>query len=153
MEIYVKTVIQAGDVFLLKFRCPQCNMPQLIGYSEMQNICDACKCPFHELPFNFPEHRKDFRLLSGTKRKHYINKRMVRALMELQGDQCAYCVKPIGIRFHIEHVIPLTAGGSNRFHNLVLSCPECNFIAGSKVFTHFMMKQKYILERRKILRY
>jgi hypothetical protein len=31
------------------------------------------------------------------------------------------------VRFHIEHIDPLAAGGADDLANLALSCPSCNF--------------------------
>jgi HNH endonuclease len=35
--------------------------------------------------------------------------------------------------YHIEHVVPLSRGGSNSIDNLVLSCPTCNLRKGTKL--------------------
>lgn len=43
-------------------------------------------------------------------------------------SRCAHCGKPvhIGSNFSIEHVIPLSKGGTNELSNLVALCKECN---------------------------
>jgi hypothetical protein len=42
---------------------------------------------------------------------------------------CEYCrllQDASGVTFHVDHVIPLAAGGLTSFGNLALSCPGCN---------------------------
>lgn len=43
-------------------------------------------------------------------------------------SRCAHCGRPvhIGSNFSIEHVIPLSKGGTNELSNLVALCKECN---------------------------
>ena len=51
-----------------------------------------------------------------------------------QGWLCAWCRKDIrgrDNRKEVDHVKPLLHYGANDYDNLVLSCPECNKIAGA----------------------
>lgn len=43
-----------------------------------------------------------------------------------QGGKCYYCGCKLDDNWHIEHVIPLSRGGSNDIANIVCSCPSCN---------------------------
>lgn len=45
---------------------------------------------------------------------------------EAQGGRCAYCSTPLSKGYHIDHVVPLSRGGSNKPDNLVATCPTCN---------------------------
>lgn len=48
-------------------------------------------------------------------------------LLRLQSHRCAYCKKALGkIRWHIDHITPLSAGGTNYASNLQILCPKCN---------------------------
>jgi 5-methylcytosine-specific restriction endonuclease McrA len=53
--------------------------------------------------------------------------------------ECAYCScqlsreKGLGIRFEIDHVIPLAKQGPNTVDNLVLCCRPCNIAKGNKI--------------------
>lgn len=49
-------------------------------------------------------------------------------LLELQRGKCAGvdCKKSIKKGYHIDHVIPLSRGGTNDKYNLQLLCPTCN---------------------------
>ncbi|MBV8140009.1 MAG: HNH endonuclease [Deltaproteobacteria bacterium] len=46
------------------------------------------------------------------------------------GRRCEYCRAPqpaTGIRYHLDHVIPESRGGTDDVGNLALACPTCNF--------------------------
>jgi len=50
--------------------------------------------------------------------------------------RCGYCLSPQSLvmaRLEIEHIIPLSKGGSNTEENLWLACPLCNSHKASKV--------------------
>jgi 5-methylcytosine-specific restriction endonuclease McrA len=51
-------------------------------------------------------------------------------------DRCEYCrmhQSLQGATFHIEHVIPSSAGGSDLADNLALSCPSCNLGKSNRI--------------------
>ena len=46
-----------------------------------------------------------------------------------QGGLCTWCGGPVqrrGLQSHVDHIVPLAAGGSRRFKNLQLLCRPCN---------------------------
>lgn len=43
-----------------------------------------------------------------------------------QGGHCAYCGIGLCGEYHVDHMVPLTKGGSNWPDNLALACPTCN---------------------------
>jgi 5-methylcytosine-specific restriction endonuclease McrA len=45
---------------------------------------------------------------------------------EAQKGRCYYCNINVGDKYHVDHVIPLSRGGSNGPENLVIACPSCN---------------------------
>lgn len=47
-------------------------------------------------------------------------------LMSLQKAKCIYCPRSLKNKFHIDHIHPLSKGGSNWPHNLQLLCEPCN---------------------------
>lgn len=67
----------------------------------------------------------------------------VESLARRDGWECAYCGAALGwghpsvIRPEVEHVIPLSRGGSNRLDNLVLSCGPCNRAKGTRTAAEF----------------
>ncbi len=54
------------------------------------------------------------------------------ALYETQAGRCAYCGCDISDGYHIDHVQPLSRGGSNWPDNLALACVKCNTSKGAK---------------------
>lgn len=47
-------------------------------------------------------------------------------LSEAQNHRCCYCGCDIRVGATIEHVVPLAAGGPNKWENLAASCDRCN---------------------------
>lgn len=59
-----------------------------------------------------------------------------RQVKERARERCQFCrmhQSLQGATFHIEHVIPLSAGGTNEPSNLVLACPSCNLHKTNRV--------------------
>lgn len=50
----------------------------------------------------------------------------VRAQYERQSGRCYYCQKVVVSGYHVDHVIPLSKGGSNGPENIVIACADCN---------------------------
>jgi len=43
-----------------------------------------------------------------------------------QRGRCYWCKERVGEAYHVDHVFPVTKGGSNGPENLVITCPTCN---------------------------
>lgn len=74
----------------------------------------------------------------ATKRK------VMRTWKKLTGDDyCFYCGKKL-TRHNatIDHIIPLSRGGTNDKRNLVLCCQKCNWDKGSKLLSEWMEEKK-----------
>lgn len=56
----------------------------------------------------------------------------IKALRAEQGDRCVYCKEALKGKGHVDHVHPLTLGGSNSPGNLQLLCGPCNSRKGAK---------------------
>lgn len=50
----------------------------------------------------------------------------IQAQYKAQKGKCYYCATKVGDTYHVDHVIPLSRGGSNWPENLVIACPDCN---------------------------
>jgi len=48
------------------------------------------------------------------------------AQYERQKGKCFYCGVDVGDDYHVDHVVPLSKGGTNGPENLVVACPHCN---------------------------
>lgn len=49
-----------------------------------------------------------------------------------QRGRCFYCHSKLGDKYHVEHVTPLSLGGTNGPENLVIACADCNLKKSSK---------------------
>lgn len=52
--------------------------------------------------------------------------------LKRQKSCCYYCGRRL-VKYHVDHVIPLSRGGSDGAENKVLACPDCNLSKGSKL--------------------
>ena len=76
--------------------------------------------------------------LSGYKKKHkpsqYYKRRLIKTfrntivkyLMDKQNHKCEYCSCDVTYRYQIDHILPVTLGGTDGIGNLCLACPTCN---------------------------
>lgn len=144
-SIEVKEISQYGDHFLARFDCPICST-ELFGSIDQK--CHICSKDFRSYPFDLS--KVYHRLIIGTKRKRHIGKKIIRDLMAIQENKCAYCSVSFQEKeMNVEHIKPLAVGGTNNIGNLCLSCIDCNSIASSFYFTNFYKKREYILTERK----
>jgi 5-methylcytosine-specific restriction endonuclease McrA len=60
----------------------------------------------------------------------------VLAQFERQNGRCYWCGCRLG-PYHVDHVIPLSKGGSNGPENIVASCPPCNLSKNAKMPSEF----------------
>lgn len=145
MELKIIESIQCGSEFLLKYKCPKCNKEHMEGFPIESLYCDYKE----KVDYIIVPERTKRRLVSGTLRKNRpLSKKQILWLYQFQEEKCAYCERRLDSIYHVEHIIPVSVGGSNNMSNLVLSCPFCNLHAGSKVFNSFMDKKIYILNNK-----
>jgi len=57
----------------------------------------------------------------------------VRNQYNAQQGRCYWCDVLVGDIYHVDHVIPLSRGGSDGRENIVISCPFCNVSRGDKL--------------------
>lgn len=58
----------------------------------------------------------------------------IRLLMKSQQGLCWWCGKPVDPKkYHVDHRIPLSRGGSNNPDNLCITCPTCNLSKNDKL--------------------
>jgi 5-methylcytosine-specific restriction endonuclease McrA len=61
----------------------------------------------------------------------------VQIILEAQNNLCFYCEVPLS-KWHEDHFIPLSKGGTNYRCNIVLTCAKCNLSKGSKAPVEFL---------------
>ena len=52
---------------------------------------------------------------------------------ERQHGLCYWCSERLGSGYHVDHVIPISKGGSNGPENIVIACAHCNHSKGAKL--------------------
>jgi len=53
---------------------------------------------------------------------------------------CIYCLKPIPLnKDTLEHLTPLSRGGTNEFKNLAIACSNCNRSKNNKTYDEFII--------------
>jgi len=62
----------------------------------------------------------------------------VAKLRDKQGDVCAGCFSGLSAGYHVDHIIPLSKGGTSWPENLQLLCPTCNRRKGRKMPEQWM---------------
>lgn len=70
-------------------------------------------------------------LKRGVRGKHTASD--IANLLIKQSWKCALCGVDVSKKRHVDHIVPLCAGGSNEAHNLQILCPTCNLSKGRKV--------------------
>lgn len=66
-----------------------------------------------------------------------MNKRLcVRSILKKQQGRCFYCGQDLGVEdASLDHLMPRSAGGSDRVENLVVCCRPVNYFLGSVSLT------------------
>lgn len=64
-----------------------------------------------------------------------------------QNGLCYWCKRKL-TKYHVDHVIPVSRGGSNGPENIVIACPYCNRSKGNKTLDEWLpYLEKYILNQ------
>ena len=65
-----------------------------------------------------------------------VSSEIIRQVRARARDRCQFCrmhQSLQGATFHVEHVIPMSAGGTSDPSNLVLACPSCNLHKSNRI--------------------
>lgn len=58
-------------------------------------------------------------------------------IYQRDGRVCAYCGSTVG-HFSIDHVVPVSRGGTHDIRNIVVACRRCNSAKGNRSLHEFM---------------
>lgn len=67
--------------------------------------------------------RKTGRLPNGT----------VKKLLQHQNNLCVYCKCDVSVKYHVDHIIPLSKSGEHKPNNIQILCPSCNVKKSAKL--------------------
>lgn len=88
---------------------------------------------------NKPDRRPEVHRRNALKRAAAgsFSKEDILFILTLQNFLCRYCGIDISLKYSIDHIIPLSRGGTNWPWNIALACPRCNFSKGPKLPDEF----------------
>lgn len=66
-------------------------------------------------------------------------------LLILQRGKCACCGKPLGVNYHLDHIMPLSLGGMNVDRNMQLLRQRCNNQKYNKHPIDYMQQKGFLL--------
>lgn len=79
-------------------------------------------------------------------RRAVVGKHSAQDLIDLRVRQegcCAACKTGLHDQFHVDHIIPVTRGGTSFIGNMQLLCPKCNMVKKTMLpieYRHFVLK-------------
>lgn len=62
----------------------------------------------------------------------------IRRQYDAQQGRCYYCKAELSDKYHVDHFIPLSRGGTNTLDNIVIACPTCNMRKHNKMPDEFL---------------
>ena len=96
-------------------------------YNDNREKCIASALAWQrENPSKVAVSRNNYR---GRKRDNggTLSRDIIATLLAEQDGKCTYCCEPLeGVRFHLDHFMPVKLGGMDDDSNVVLACPRCN---------------------------
>lgn len=75
----------------------------------------------------------------------FLSNGLAEKLFILQKGKCACCGKPLGKKYHMDHVMPLALGGPNTDENIQLLTQSCNSQKRAKHPVDFMQSRGFLL--------
>ena len=89
----------------------------------------------------YAHNRRALKNQCGGKLSHNIREK----LFKLQKGKCACCKKPLGDDCHLDHIVPLSKGGSNTDDNIQLLTQRCNNQKHAKDPIDFMQSRGFLI--------
>lgn len=125
----------------IRYYCRKCSSKKASGYrnadlEKNHQQQKALREKHHEYQINrllkyrqsYPEKYLAYNRNRAARKKAVAGKhtpQQIQEQYERQGKKCYYCHKKL-IKFHVDHVVPISRGGSNDPDNLVITCAFCN---------------------------
>lgn len=121
-------------------------------YSKTENGRLAARRHYHKHRDTILVQKKDYAAKNPLKmRAHWQNMRALRVNAEgkhTQGDiaqmyeeqegRCGYCGITLFDDYHVDHMQPVSRGGTNWPDNLIVCCPDCNLSKNKKTYEEWV---------------
>jgi len=93
----------------------------------------------------YPEKLKEYLRKANSNRKaagiltlEMLERLRVENIKEYGILTCIYCMENVEGRDTLEHLVPISNGGTNNFDNLAIACKKCNSCKGDKTYDEFI---------------
>ncbi|MDY0096387.1 MAG: HNH endonuclease [Candidatus Vecturithrix sp.] len=128
-----------GDRYVTNFGCVEC----------LKLHCQKYHFAHHDKNLKrLRDYAKKYPAGNNDRTKRYFDRKckaigritpdVVSGLKAKQENKCFYCGK-ILTKYHVDHKIPLTKGGSNLESNLCVTCVSCNLSKGTKLIEEWLL--------------
>jgi hypothetical protein len=110
-----------------------------LSFGEWRAIRQAVLPLYQRAAANIEQWKEAIRAFDGKRlppEDWYIVKTIVLAR---DHNTCVYCGS--SRKLHVDHIVPVSRGGSNAFENLATSCGPCNQSKGAKLLDEWALKR------------
>jgi 5-methylcytosine-specific restriction endonuclease McrA len=138
-----------------KKQCRQCKrLDGEVSFHPSRWTCLGCLAPIRKAEKaaykSTPAAKIQRRLAKRLRRAESVSVGMAVArhcegLLGLQKWRCAVCRADLKLGKHLDHVIPLAAGGRHEVGNFQWLCPDCNLAKSAKHPVEFMQSRGFLL--------
>lgn len=120
LEIAADQVRLAAFGMLPPVKCPLCGEDPPMFRTSVSTLCDGCTEQINQ--------ERD----QTTRTPRNVPLRIRRTVLRRDGFKCVDC-KHTDKPLHVDHIIPLSRGGTNHLENLQTLCDECNLGKGDEL--------------------
>jgi 5-methylcytosine-specific restriction endonuclease McrA len=108
---------------------------------KRKEVCSAYRKANPEQGVIHTQNRRSRKLSAGGK----LSAGLAKKLFKLQKSMCPCCKKPLGEKYHLDHIHPLSLGGENSDSNMQLLRSTCNQQKHAKHPIDFMQSRGFLL--------
>lgn len=123
-------------------------------FHERRGTPVEARKPYREAFLLTPEQKK--RNVLESSRRNHLRRRAagtpppmtdIGRMLCMQDARCIYC-RVLLEKYHIDHILPVSRGGTNDLGNLQLLCPRCNISKNAMTHEEFLVSKRRVLPRR-----
>lgn len=120
--------------------CKMCS----VRFANYKNLAFCSKSCYIQYSIENAQPKKDRAAKYRHKRRSEVIGELdisyLPALLAAQGNNCFYCEHPMTSYRAVEHLTPVSRGGSNAIYNIVYSCRSCNSKKRDKTLEDWAIK-------------